>query len=267
MQTRSAVDRIDRLSAGERWFADAAEVLNRPGGLVQRSVDMTAATSWLETLARVGVRATVAHLVVRAAALALARNPDLHSTVCGYRTSLPGAVDIGFSTPDKRTARPVVLIGADERPLPALVAGMDDAIVKAHEDEKRATAGFRAFLWLVPFGFLRRLLLRWLQEKFWFRRRLVGTFQVTYSPDADIFVPLRFYTGSALGAGRVHEAAVVADGRIEVRSVMSLSLVADHVAMDGVRAATLLNEIVAVLESGELGREADAASAPEPGAS
>jgi hypothetical protein len=252
----SVADRIDRLSVDERWIADAREVAGHPGGLIQRTVDMTAASAWLDALARGGVRGTVAHLVVRAAALALARNPELQATVCGYWTSIPGTVDIGLSTPDQGTERPVVITAADDKPLPALVAAMDGAIATARDDEKRAIASSRRFRWLAPFGFLRRLLLRWLQERFWFRRRHAGTFQVMCAPTADVVVPLRFYTGSVLGAGRVRDVVVAVDGELEVRRVMSLSLVVDHVAMDGVRASMLLNEITAILEGEELGREA-----------
>jgi hypothetical protein len=95
-----------------------------------------------------------------------------------------------------------------------------------------------------------------MQKRFWFRRRAAGTFQVTFAPTADVVVPMRFYPGSTLGAGRVRDVVVAVGARVEVRRMMTLTLVADHVAMDGLRASTLLNEIAAVLEGGDLGAEA-----------
>ncbi|MGH7272522.1 MAG: 2-oxo acid dehydrogenase subunit E2 [Polyangiaceae bacterium] len=248
----TAADRFTALSADERWLVDAGKVANAPGGVVLRTVDMTAAIACLDRLTRSGLPATPAHLVVRAAALVLTRNPELHATVCGYRTSTPGAVDVGLTADDLPGWRPVVLRGADQHPLPALVRALNDAITAAPREERAAGHLMR----LVPFGLLRRFVLRWLQRRFWFVRRLDGTFHVTYVPGADVFVPLRFYTGSALGVGRVHEIATARRGRIEVRRVVSLALVVDHVALDGMRAATLLKEIADILEGGELGREA-----------
>jgi pyruvate/2-oxoglutarate dehydrogenase complex dihydrolipoamide acyltransferase (E2) component len=239
----------------ERWLADARDVAGHPGGLVQRTVDMTAAGAWLDAP---GIRGNASPLLVRAAALALARNPTLHETVCGYTTFAPGTVDIGLSTPNEGAQLPVVIRGADDKPLPALLAAMDEALAAARDEQRRADARFRRLAWLAPFAFMRRFLLRRLHDRFSFRRRHAGTFQITFSPNADVVVPMRFYTGSVLGAGRVREAVVAGDGGLEVRRVMSLSLVVDHVAMDGVRAATLLNGITSILESGELGREAEA---------
>ncbi|MGH7437440.1 MAG: 2-oxo acid dehydrogenase subunit E2, partial [Polyangiaceae bacterium] len=52
------------------------------------------------------------------------------------------------------------------------------------------------------------------------------------------------------------DAVVAVDGKPEVRQVVTLTLVVDHVSMDGLRAARLLNAIVEILEDGELALEA-----------
>ena len=114
----------------------------------------------------------------------------------------------------------------------------------------------------IPFAFLRRLLLRWLLGTFSFRRRREGTFHVTCASGVDVMAPLRFLGGSALGSGRVREAFVPVEGRIEKRRVATLTLVVDHVAMDGVRAAALLNEIAEVLEGDVLACEMESALQP-----
>ncbi len=92
-------------------------------------------------------------------------------------------------------------------------------------------------------------MIRALQRSFWFRRKLVGTFQVTASPRSTSAVPLQFYSGSILSFGRVRASVVAVDGRVEVRPMLQLTICVDHVATDGTRAAALVNEIAAVLES------------------
>ncbi len=260
---QTSPDRIESLSTNERWFADARTVAEAPGGFLERLVDMTAATSWLDALHEAGLPATVTHLIVRASALALARNPELHQTVCGYRKLSPGSVDIGLTTPGPTTYTPVVLSAVDEQPLEVLIPAMDGALAAAHGKEKRTLERLRWLRWLAPFGFLRRFLLRLAQKTFWFRRRMAGTFQVSFAPTADLVVPLRFYTGSALGAGRVRDLVVAVGGQLEVRRMMTLTLIADHVAMDGVRGGTLLNAIATILEGEELGREARTKAHPK----
>jgi hypothetical protein len=248
-------DRIESLSNVERWFADARTVIDQPGGYLERLVDVTWATSWFVAQRAAGLPVTIAHLLVRAAAIALARKPELHQTIGGYRILTPGTVDIGLSVVESASYLPVVIEAVDEKPLPVLVPAIDGAVAAAREAETRTLARLRWLSWLAPFGFLRRLLLRWAQKTFRFRRKVAGTFQVSFTPLADLVVPLRFYSGSALAAGRVRDLVVAVDGRLEIRQVVTLVLVVDHVAMDGVRCATLLNEIAAILEGEDLARE------------
>jgi pyruvate dehydrogenase E2 component (dihydrolipoamide acetyltransferase) len=54
--------------------------------------------------------------------------------------------------------------------------------------------------------------------------------------------------GSILGVGRMRRVAVVADGEIAPRSVMSLTLAVDHRLADGDYAARFLGEIKDLLE-------------------
>lgn len=243
-------DRIESLTASERWFADAQRVAAPPGGYVQRTVDMTEATKWLRSLRSVGIEAAFPHLLVHAAATALARNPDLHRTICGYERRMPGRVDIGFAMTGAKMRPPVVLEGADQKPLGQLVPAMDEALVAASRDEEAARDKARRWSAVAPLGFLRRWVLRLVRGTPWFRRRVLGTFQVSFSPGADVLVPLRLHTGAVLGAGRIRDAVVAVQGRFEVRPVVSLAVVVDHCVSDGVRASKLLNEIAAVLEEG-----------------
>jgi 2-oxoacid dehydrogenases acyltransferase (catalytic domain) len=247
-----AADSFEVLGAAGRWLVDERSVAHAPGGLLERTVDVTRAAAWIDARALAGAKWGPALLVVRAAALALARRADLHKTVAGYRSLQAGSVDIGLSASELLRDTPLVLASADGQSL----AGLASSLQHAHEEDPEGRAELPAW-WatLVPFAFLRRAVVRWLQRSFGLQRRRGGTFQVTCADAADLVVPLRFGSGSALGAGRVRDALVALDGRMEVRRVMTLTLVADHVAMDGVRAATLLNEIATVLESDQLAAE------------
>jgi NADP-dependent 3-hydroxy acid dehydrogenase YdfG/acyl carrier protein len=259
-------DQIDTIPMGERWLSDGFRVIPAAGGYAQRMVDMTQATRALRLLGEAGFRGTFTHVFVRAAALALARNPRLHQTVIGYRKLTPGSVDIGLSMAGQTTYAPVVVLpGMDRTPLPAVVGIVEDATAISRVKEERDLQNLRRTGWITPFGFFRRFVIRVLQKMFWFRRRLVGTFQVTGVPTVDAAIPLQFYAGSILAFGRVRDAVVAVDGRVEVRPMVSLAVCVDHVSRDSLRGATLLGEIANILESEELVDEARDAAAGDSG--
>ena len=251
--TAAAADRIDALSASERWLLDERSLAHGRGGMTERTVDVTDAGEWLDAGAARGVSWAFALLLVRAAAIAIGRRPELAKTVAGYRSLEPGSVDIGLSATGMRPGTSVVVAGAGGMSLPAVEA----AVASAARDQGGAAPGPGVGKWIewIPFGFLRRLVLGWLLGTFSFRCRREGAFHVTCASGVDVMAPLRFLGGSALGAGRVREAFVAVEGRIEKRRVATLMLVVDHVAMDGVRAAALLNEIAEVLEGDALAVE------------
>jgi hypothetical protein len=256
MASSTMHDRIERIPLGHRWFNDAFEVIPPAGGFAVTLVDMTQARLARRLLREARLPATVTHLLVRACAIALARRPHLHQTVCGYRRVTPGSVDIGLSQAGKTTYAPVVVLPAvDRRPLHELIPWVVQQCDQAMERETRDLEAMRRWAWLVPFAFLRRMILRWLGGSFGFRRRIAGTFQVSVLP-VDFFAPMLFYTGSMVAAGAMRDRVVVVDGRPEVRPTMHLSLCGDHGSLDGARAAELLDVIQGVLESGELVREA-----------
>jgi hypothetical protein len=248
----SRADRIERLSPGERWTSDSRHVLNVPGGMAQRAVDMTRALASLEVMHAAGVAAALPHVIVRAAALALARHPELHRMVCGYERLSAERVDVGLSIGGLTTDVPLVVVGVDQKPLPAVVAAVEEAIAAARSKDGR----LRRYAWLTPYRFLRRWLLRSWYGALRRRRRLAGTFEVCCDSNADVLVPLRFYTDTILAAGRVKDVVVLVDGQPAIRPMACLTLCLDHVAMDGMRGAKLINAISEILEGDELLDEA-----------
>jgi pyruvate dehydrogenase E2 component (dihydrolipoamide acetyltransferase) len=252
-------DRVERIPLGHRWITDAFETIPTPGGFATNLADMTNAKRARAILRDAKLPATMTHVIVRACALALSRNPHLHQVVCNYRRMTPGTVDIGLSQAGQTTYAPVVVLtGANLLPLPRLVpavmAACDDALERETVDLDR----MRRWLWLVPFAFLRRFILRRLTASFVFRRRIAGTFQVSVLP-VDFFAPFLFYTGSMLAAGAVRDRVVVVDGEPVVRPTAWLSLCIDHGSLDGARGSELLDAVKEVLEGHELVDEALAA--------
>jgi pyruvate/2-oxoglutarate dehydrogenase complex dihydrolipoamide acyltransferase (E2) component len=263
-------DRIESLALGERWFPDAFATMHGPGGFALRLVDMTRAKVALKILRDGKVPATFTHLIVRAAALALARNPELHQMVARYKRLTPGQVDIGLSMAGDTTYAPVVVLpAADRSPLGTLVSSTNQAIAAARIKEKIDLANMRKIMWVIPFGFLRRFFIRLMSGSLWFRRKLVGTFQVSCLASVDMIASFLFYTGSILGAGSVKDRVVAEGGQAVVKPTVWLTVCVDHASMDGRRAGDLLSAIKQILEGEELVQEATdacALSSPDPGA-
>jgi hypothetical protein len=242
---------------GWRWIDDAFHVAPTAGGFIMRLADMTQPKSALRLMRDARIPVTMAHLIVRASALVLSRNPEWHRLACNYRRLTPGSVDVGLSMAGHTTYAPiVVLAGADQKPLSTLVPTIIDAIDAAVVKEAVDLRNMRRQMWVIPFGFIRRFILRLLNRSLWFRRRIAGTFQVSILPKADVCVPLLFYTGSLLAVGAVRDRVVAVEGQPVVRPTAWLTLCADHAALDGVRGASLLDAIKDMLEGDELLREA-----------
>lgn len=256
MQSQQRLQTADQISSivhGERWFLDGFSVIGAPGGVLTRMCNMSRAKVLLARLKEQGIQATYTHLFVRATALALARCPDAHQMVCGYRRLRPARVDIGLSVAGQTSFAPVLVIeDAFAKKLPDLVDFLKEQIPKTREKEARDLAGMRKTGWLVPFGFLRRAILRLLGNLFWFRRKLVGTFQVTVLRDADTVTPLLFYSGAALGVGAVRDRVVAHLGQPVVAPTAVLSMTFDHRTLDGKRTTDLLATVCSILEGDEL---------------
>ncbi len=261
-------DRIETLPLGLRWIDDAFFVAPRAGAFLTCLADMTNAKAAVRLMREARIPVTIGHVVVRAAALALARHPELHRMACNYRHLAPASVDVGLSMAGQTAYAPVVVLpSADAKPLMELVPFIIEAVEAAVEKEAMDLRNMRRQLWLIPFGFLRRFFLRLMNASLWFRRRLAGTFQVSILPYGDSVVPLLFYTGAMLAAGAMRDRVVAVDGLPAVRPTMWLTVSIDHSALDGVRAGQLIEAIKAMLEGNELLREAREACAARRSAS
>src|SRR5262249_3270462 len=153
---------------------------------------------------------------------ALAANPDVHRVVAGTRRHQPARVDIGLSMTGETFVAPVlVLEGADQKSVADLAAETATRAVEVRREDTRKLQALRRWGWLVPFGFLRRTLLRCLFARATYRRQLAGSFQVTTVPVewglSSVFVA----TGVLVG-GQVQQTVVAVDGQPAVRPTMTI---------------------------------------------
>ena len=239
----------ERLDYAERWLRDGLEVLRPAFSVLQTTVDMTHANGRLEELRRGGVHASATHLVVLATAKVLRANPRLHQIVAGIRRQRPERVDIGLSVTGESFVAPVLVIeGADQKTVEEIAEETTRRAPEVRQADQAMLRMLRRWGRLVPFAFLRRALLRRLFASASFRRKGVGTFQVSTVPLDWAFSSV-FSTAGVLMAGQTRSRVVVMDGAVEIRPMMTLTLSGDHSIWDGRAATRFLSAVKAELEA------------------
>jgi pyruvate dehydrogenase E2 component (dihydrolipoamide acetyltransferase) len=239
----------ESLDFAERWLRDGLHVVRPAFSVHQVSVDMTHALRRLEQLRRDGVQATSTHLLVHAAARALAANPQLHQLVAGWRRQRPARIDIGLSVTGETFVTPVlVLEGADRKTIAELAAETARRVPEVRAADHRLLETLRRWGWLLPFAFLRRAVLRLLFTSPTFRRQGVGTFQVSTVP-ADWALSSSFSTAGVLVGGQIWSRVMAVEGQPVVRPTMMLTLSSDHGVWDGKAAARFLAAVKGELEA------------------
>ena len=239
----------EALDYAERWLRDGLTVVRPAFSVVQSTVDMTHATRRLEALRKEGIQATATHLLVQATARALASNRPLHQIIAGNRRYRPDSVDIGLSVAGESFVTPVLVIErADEKSIAAIVDEIARRVPDTRKADQQLIRLLRMWGWLVPFGFMRRALLRTLFASSTFRRKGVGTFQVSTVP-ADWALSSSFSTAGVLIGGQTRLRVIAVDGRPEVRPTMTLTLSGDHGVWDGRAVMRVLAAVKAELEA------------------
>jgi pyruvate dehydrogenase E2 component (dihydrolipoamide acetyltransferase) len=158
-------------------------------------------------------------------------------------------VDIGLSVTGETFVAPVLVIeGADQKSVADIAAETARRTPEVRQADQHLLRVLRKWGWVLPFGFLRRGLLRLLFTSPTFRRKGAGTFQVSTVP-ADWALTSTFATAGVLVAGQVWSRVVAVDGQPVVRPVMALTLSGDHGVWDGRAAARFLAGVKLELES------------------
>jgi pyruvate dehydrogenase E2 component (dihydrolipoamide acetyltransferase) len=243
------VEQQEKLDYAERWMRDGLSVVGRPGGFLTIEVDMSEARERRNRLKDAGTAVTYTQILVAAVGSALTKHAELHRLIAGNRRLLPDTVDICVSISGDHAVTPVLIVkDAGRKSLQTIAAELRDGAAKARAEDEQRLGAIRKWGWIVPFAFLRRLLIRSLLNQLWYRRRASGTFQVTVVSTADLFVPFLFNTAAALGVGRVQDRVVPRNGQVEIRPILELACCFDHKVWNGMDTANFLNAVKAELE-------------------
>ena len=179
-------DRHEKLDFADLWIRDGLRVCRPPGGFGTLDIDMTRSLAIAAEFAKSKVRMNSNHIIFRAAALALARHPEIHKMGAGSRVMYPGAVDLGISIAGESFVAPVMVIrGAEAKGLSEIAKESLSLMRKAKRDDRKLRALLRRWGWVVPFGWMRRAILSWAFNRIWFRRGGVGTFQISCIASVD----------------------------------------------------------------------------------
>ena len=246
------LNKVTTLDYAHRWLRDGLQECGRAGAFEAIEADVTVASAAIRRLKSEGTPITWTHIFVRAAAMALERNPELHQLVAGNSRLHPSTVDICLSLAGDSSVTPVLIIeDAASKDLRAIAAEVRRRTPEATEETRKMVDGLRRFGWLVPFSILRRAFIRFLLRRSWYRRKVSGTFQVSCLAQVDLFAPFLFNTAAALGVGRVRDKVVAVNGQAVVRPTVTLSCCIDHAQWNGMAAAKFLTVIREIVESGE----------------
>jgi pyruvate/2-oxoglutarate dehydrogenase complex dihydrolipoamide acyltransferase (E2) component len=231
---------------------DGLQECGHAGGFLAIEADATAASAILARLKSEGVPVTWTHVFVRAAAMVLARHPDLHQIVAGTSRLRPSTVDICVSIAGDAAVTPVLIIeDAANKHLQSIAAEFIRRTPQTLEQTRNMLSQLQSFGWLIPFTALRRALIGFLLRRVWYRRKVSGTFQVTCIPQVDLCAPLLFNTAAALGVGRVRDRVVAVNSQPVVRPMVTLYCCVDHAVWNGMAAAKFLSALREIVESGE----------------
>ena len=239
-----------------RWMRDGLTVSQVPAFCMSIQAEMTKSRSLIESAKSQGIRLTYSHVFVRATALALRENPDLHVMMSGNRIYQPSQVDIGLSISGDTAVAPVMVIeNADGKLVHEIAREITERVPAVREADKALMNMLDRWGFLVPLGFLRRALLRTLLKGVNFRRKGSGTFQVSVLPGIDTGTTPVFSSSAILIAGSIRDQAVVIDGEVAVQLMVTLTCCADHRVWDGRAGLRFLQSVRSVLESGRLAEE------------
>ena len=177
-------------------------------------VDVTDAQEMRKEASRGGVTIALAHVLTKACAVALGRQPELNSVLGGGNILYFDQVNIGVAVALKEGL---------------IVPVVRDVAAKSLADISRETT---------------ELADKARDGKLLPDDTAAGTFTISVLGSVDSFTPILNSGQSAiLGVGRSVEKPVVRDGEVVVRQMMTLSLTVDHQVIDGAVAAGFLRRL------------------------
>jgi len=197
-----------------------------PHFYVSAEVDMTEALSWRKRLnaaaAADGYKITVNDMIVKAAALALVKYPNLNASFGGDHIVMHKHVNVSIAVALKEGLIAPVVRDVDKKSLGTVARETNDLVSRARAGKvtpAEYSGGTFTVSNLGPFG--------------------VDTFiAIVTTPQ-----------GGALAVASSAQKAVVIDGEIVIRDRMNITLSADHRITDGAEGAQFIGEVRRLLEN------------------
>lgn len=213
-----------RRAIAERMLRSVREA---PQFTVSMDVEMGRALAMVEDLSiwaerEEGVRVTLTALLIRACAWALRRHPSLNATLEGEEILEWEEVNIGVAVAVPEGLVVPVVPGADRKGLIEIARALEEKATRAREGRLRPEDLQGGTFTLSNLGMYG-----------------VDRFTAILNPPQ----------AAILAVGRVAKRPVVEEGdRVEVRSMATFTLTADHRIVDGVQAARFLDDLRMALE-------------------
>lgn len=270
LQDRIKAGELIRLGPADKCINDLFDALCRARDLAFFTSDVSKAIDFCKAYRqRTGRRLTFTAFIVKACALAIERDPRIHYMLRGNRYINPSSVDIGLSVAGRTRLAPVITIReAEHKSLEKIASEIDSESHRVREEEVQSIQMLGMLARIIPIGFVRRWLLRFVIRRQRVIRKTVGTFQITNPGSLGIEGALSsVLTTSLLVVGAIVDRVIPVDGRPAVRPTVHFVLQVDHKLMEGQIVASFihgLNEILADPES-SMDIPAERAAIPEQG--
>lgn len=243
--------------ARPRWnVLDLINIVNKGSvpTLLLCDVDMTWAENLRSQLKDQGVKTTVTAILLKAIAIAQRAHPESRTVRLPWGKEVTfGDIVAGFTCERLVGSQAAVFFGAienaDNKALAEIARELKEYASSELKDvhQLKLQNRFNNMPWL-----FRRFIL-WAGTNFpAFRLRYMGaTFGLSSLGKFGmrVLVP-PCVTTSTFGVGEVEQRAVVRDGRIEIRPMMTIALNFDHRILDGAPAARFLQDVRRLLEGG-----------------
>jgi len=230
------------------------------------TVEATAATQYIEHLRETtGDRVTMTHLVGKAAGIALAQCPTLNGRILWGKFCPHTTVDLAFlvALEDGKNLAKVKVERIDEKPISQVFTELGEGAGKLRRGEDEAFKKSQNPLKWMPSWLIRPVVWAtgWLTsalgvsapvfglEAFPFGSGLITSVGMFGLDEA--FVPPTPFTRVPLYVliGAVHDAAVVRDGEVVIRQMVTITSTIDHRFIDGFQGGVLAKVMRASLEA------------------
>ncbi|HJU43439.1 MAG TPA: 2-oxo acid dehydrogenase subunit E2 [Vicinamibacterales bacterium] len=249
-------DSFRRLRPYEAFERDVIASLTRPTVVGEFWVDLDALEQHLDAQrAAMTVGLTFTHYFVKAAALAVRDVPELRRIYGRWRVLEPSHVDVGISVeaPETMLAPVVIIEQADSKTLAEIARDLRSRARRARVESRRFQALANRYLRLLPFPPIRRALIRTVLANVRWRRRAVGSIQISTLDHFGIdsaHVPLA--AELLLVAGAVErQARIEGRDKIVIRTGAQFTLHGTHAKVNGRTAGAFIERFRNLLAAPE----------------